>query len=88
MDAFFKFYGTDWALFFFVTIHLWLLGHQKRSAFLFAVMANFCGFSFGLLSGSTATILMNIFFCFLNVRAYFLWRRFEHRIRSGNDEQI
>ena len=74
MEHFLKFYGTDWALFFLVTIHIWMLGNHIRSAFIVGMAANVFGFAFGLLSGSIATIIMNVVFCLLNLRAYLKWR--------------
>jgi hypothetical protein len=61
-------------LFFFVAIHIWMLGNRWRSAFIVAIIANLCGFAFGLMTGSIATLVMNVVFCLLNFRAYLLWR--------------
>lgn len=69
-----KFYGIDWLLFVFVLIHLWLLGNRKRAAFLYGVGACCCGFTFGIIIGSLATLLMNSVFAAMHLRAYILWR--------------
>lgn len=73
MESLGKFYGADWLLFAFVLIHLWLLGHKKRTAFLYGVAACCCGFSFGCMTGSVATLLMNAVFAVMHIRAYILW---------------
>jgi hypothetical protein len=69
-----EYYGVDWLLFALVFIHLWMLGNRIRSAFLLGVAANACGFVFGWMTGSIATLIMNVVFCLLNIRAYIKWR--------------
>lgn len=68
-----KYYGIDWLLFALVVLHLWLLGNRKKEAFLYALVANTCGLTLGVLIGSVATILMNVVFMVMNVRAYIKW---------------
>ena len=71
----FKYYGIDWLLFLLVALHIWLLGEQKRSSFLVAMLATICGTIFGMMTGSVATIVMNVTFFFLYLRAYLMWGR-------------
>jgi hypothetical protein len=68
-----RYYGIDWLLFILVVMHLWMLGNKCRSAFIFGAMACCCGFCFGILIESIATILMNIVFFSMHVRAYIRW---------------
>lgn len=69
-----NYYGVDWLLFLLIVTHLWLLGNQRRSAFLVGIAATICGVVFGYLIGSFATILMNIVFTFMHIRAYMKWK--------------
>lgn len=68
-----NYYGVDWILFALVFWHIWLLGNQRRSAFLVGMLATVFGATFGVMSGSLATTVMNITFCFLHWRAYLKW---------------
>lgn len=68
-----EYYGIDWMLFALVFVHIWMLGNRIRSAFIVGVAANICGFVFGVLTGSIATLVMNVVFCLLNFRAYIKW---------------
>ena len=73
MDSLYQYYGVDWLLFVLVLIHMWLIAEQRKSAFVYAVLANICGFTFGLMTESAATLVMNVCFCVLNIRAYIHW---------------
>jgi hypothetical protein len=68
-----KYYGVDWAVFVLIVIHLWLLGHRKRSAFIAGMVGTSFGFLFGIMVGSVASVIMNVVFCAMHIRAYMMW---------------
>jgi hypothetical protein len=71
----FKYYGVDWVLFALIVIHLWMLGNKWKWAFLVGFSACLFGLTFGILVGSLASIIMNIVFAFMHLRAFWKWSR-------------
>lgn len=76
-DTCFLYYGVDWLLFVLIVLHLWLLGNQIRFAFIVGFVGTICGLILGFLIGSLATILMNIVFALMHLRAYYLWKNID-----------
>lgn len=74
----FNHYGLDWGVFFFVMVHLWLLGRQKRSAFLYGLVANIIGLFWNYLIESWAGSISNLACSVLLIRGYLLWRDNHH----------
>jgi len=81
-EALFRYYAVDWLLFVLVTLHLWMLGNHYKAAFLVGMAAAVTGFIFGLLTGSVATLVMNVVFFGLHLRAYVRWRILEKETRE------
>ncbi len=77
LHLFFNYYGIDWVIFALVVTHLWMLGNQWRNAFLLGAIASCFGLVLGLLINSLASVLMNIAFCFMHIRAYNKWDIFD-----------
>jgi hypothetical protein len=70
-----KYYGVDWAVFVLIVLHLWLLGNRNRFAFILGALGTCFGFAFGILIGSLASVLMNVVFFTMHVRAFFKWAK-------------
>ena len=73
MADIFHYYAVDWMLFLCVFVHLWMLGNHLRSAFIVGMAACICGFLFGLMIESVATLVMNVVFFFMHLRAFLRW---------------
>lgn len=72
-DLFFNYYGVDWVVFVLIVIHLWMLGNQYKTAFLLGAFASCFGLILGLLINSLASVLMNVVFFFMHLRAFSKW---------------
>ena len=70
----FNYYGVDWLIFLLIVVHLHLIAERKRSAFLFGALATIFGVAFGIMVDSLASILMNVVFCVLHIKAWIKWR--------------
>lgn len=88
MDMFTKFYGVDWVLFLLVVVHLWMLGHKMRAAFLVGVLASATGFVLGLIIMSAGTLTMNVVFAILHLRAYLRWKQIDQDSLAESVEQV
>ena len=69
----FEYYCVDWLMFAVLTSHVWLLAYKIRSSFLLGAFGSFLGIIFGIMTSSTAVTLMNVLFCLLQLRAYYMW---------------
>lgn len=74
-DILLKYYGVDWALFALIVVHLWMLGNKWKWAFIFGFWACCFGLIFGILVGSIASMIMNVVFALMHLRAYWKWSR-------------
>mgnify|MGYP006452550133 CR=1 FL=1 len=68
-----QYYGSDWVAM--VTTVIWLIyiGDKKRFSFIFAIIASLSWMVFGWLNHSVASVVANILFVILNIRAYIKW---------------
>ena len=81
-----KYYGVDWALFFLIVLHLWMLGNKWRAAWIVGVGISICSILFGYLSESVALVLMNVVFIFFHIWNYVKWGEQDASGRIQRDE--
>ena len=74
MDILFKYYGIDWTAMIMTFCFLYYVGEEKRSGFVFGILASISWLIFGILAESIANILANLIFITLNVRGYVKWK--------------
>lgn len=74
IDALLKYYGVDWLNFLLVLVHIELLVHKKRSAFVWGFLASVVGVIFAFMIQSWGNGVMCATFMFFHVRAWIKWR--------------
>lgn len=75
MDILFKYYGIDWTAMVMTFCFLYYVGEEKRSGFVFGILASIAWLTFGILAESIANVIANLIFITLNVRGYVKWKR-------------
>ena len=73
MELVFRYYAVDWSATAGTLVSLWLLGEQRRLGFVVGAAAATGWFAFGVLAGSTATMIANSLLFVLYVRGYRRW---------------
>ena len=74
MDILFKYYGIDWTAMVMTCCFLYYVGEEKRSGFVFGILASISWLTFGILAESIANVIANVIFITLNVRGYVKWK--------------
>ena len=75
MDILFKYYGIDWTAMVMTCCFLYYVGEEKRSGFVFGILASIAWLAFGILAESIANVIANLIFITLNARGYLKWKK-------------
>jgi nicotinamide riboside transporter PnuC len=72
-----QFYGLDWFIFVVVIFHIYLVGEGRAVGWILGTIASILSIGLGILCGSLAMILMNVFYVFMRTWNYFKWKNRE-----------
>ena len=75
MEYITQYYGVDWIAMIMTFLSLYLLGKKNKYGFIFGLLANASWLTFGILVQSTANVLANVIFVFLNIKGYQHWKQ-------------
>lgn len=66
------------ALFALFVLHLWMLGHKMRAAFLVGVIGCLCGVFVATLMDSIGVFVMDVVLGYMYLRNWFIWEEPEN----------
>ncbi len=70
---FFEYYGVDWLAMVLTLLAIWFIGNKDKKGFYIHIVGNICWIAMGLMAESLATMLANLAFIVVNIRAIMLW---------------
>ena len=73
------FYGIDWFSYYFLCLHLYLIGVKKKSGWVIGGVSSVCQIAISVMIGSIPMFIFSSYFFVMCILNYYKWRKDENR---------